>query len=69
MIFFVESGKVYSFGANSEGQLGLGSADAENRTTPQLIDGLPEEQYKVLTGGTDHAAALTGGHFLFIIKL
>ena len=56
----VESGAVYSCGANGECQLGLGSDVGSSLHTPQHVIGLPERRYTVLDGGTDHAAALTG---------
>ena len=54
------SGAVYSCGANGECQLGLGPEEDTTIHTPRQIQGLPDCGFKVLTGGTDHAAALTG---------
>ena len=58
--YITASGAVYSCGANSECQLGLGAEAGDSCSTPQHMGGLPEVGYKVLAGGTDHAAALTG---------
>jgi alpha-tubulin suppressor-like RCC1 family protein len=58
-ILFTESGKLYSFGANGEGQLGVEDSPASN--VPKCIDSLVEQQYRMLAAGADHSVALTGG--------
>jgi X-linked retinitis pigmentosa GTPase regulator len=52
-----ESGCLYSFGAGSEGQLGLNST--ESFSSPKLISALEKQQYKALSCGTEHSTALT----------
>ena len=55
-----ESGKLFSFGANGDCQLGVPSEKGQSALKPVHIAGLKEQQYKMLAGGADHAAALTG---------
>jgi len=55
---FPESGKLYSFGANGEGQLGLGHTD--NVSRPTVIESLEDQQYTKLAAGADHSVILTG---------
>ncbi|XP_052238414.1 X-linked retinitis pigmentosa GTPase regulator-like [Dreissena polymorpha] len=52
-----ESGKIFSFGNNGEGQLGVEDSPASN--VPKCIDSLVTQQYKQLAAGTDHSVALT----------
>ena len=54
-----ESGKLYSFGSNNDGQLGLGVKD-DKVCSPTLINSLGEQRYQMLSAGMDHSAALTG---------
>lgn len=58
MFIVTESGKIYSFGANGEGQLGVEDSPASN--VPKCIDSLVEQQYCMLAAGADHSIALTG---------
>ncbi|XP_002730519.1 X-linked retinitis pigmentosa GTPase regulator-like, partial [Saccoglossus kowalevskii] len=62
-IVCTKAGRLYSFGAGSDGQLGTG--DAQCATSPQLIN-LPEQKYKLLSAGTDHSAALTTDGTLYM---
>ena len=57
-VICTESGKIFSFGANGESQLGRG--DVDDTSAPGVIDALKTTQYSVLAGGTDHSAVLTG---------
>jgi alpha-tubulin suppressor-like RCC1 family protein len=50
-----ESGEVYAWGYNADGQLGLG--DTEDRLTPTKVEGLPK--VKAVAAGYDHSLALT----------
>jgi alpha-tubulin suppressor-like RCC1 family protein len=50
-----ESGEVYAWGWNEEGQLGLG--DTEDRLTPTKVEGLPK--VKAIAAGGAHSLALT----------
>ena len=53
-----ESGKLFSFGANSEGQLGIENCSSSNE--PKEITAISTHKYKQLSAGADHSAALTG---------
>ena len=53
-----ESGKLYTFGNNGDGQLGIGSSESQNNSTPKEVLGL-EGEIKMLAAGTDHSVALT----------
>lgn len=55
---FTESGKIYSFGANGEGQLGVD--DSPNSNVPKCIDSIGDQDYSMLAAGTEHSVALTG---------
>jgi X-linked retinitis pigmentosa GTPase regulator len=59
-----ESGCLYSFGAGSEGQLGLNST--ESFSSPKLISALEKQQYKALSCGTEHSTALTTNGCLYM---
>ncbi|KAH3744373.1 X-linked retinitis pigmentosa GTPase regulator [Pelomyxa schiedti] len=53
-IAVVESGSIYSWGSNSEGQLGLG--DLVNRNTPTIIPALDKRRiFKIACGWTSSA--------------
>ena len=58
-MYFPESGKIYSFGANGESQLGVD--DSPNSNVPKFVDSLVDQQYTMLAAGADHSVALTGG--------
>ena len=55
-----ESGKLFGFGDNAEGQLGLGADDSQTVTRPQYIESLRVRNFKMLSCGLEHSAALTG---------
>ena len=64
-----EDGRVYAWGANDKGQLGLG--DTRDRTRPELIAGsLAKHEVTQVSCGQEHAVAVTtsgvlltwGGH-------
>ncbi len=55
-----ESGCVYSFGANGEGQLGLGGETDGTVTSPRLVEALQDKSVQMLSAGADHCIALTG---------
>ena len=52
-----ESGKLFSFGANGEGQLGV--EDLPSSNDPKEIEAEPHK-YTHLAAGADHSVALTG---------
>ncbi|XP_064594813.1 X-linked retinitis pigmentosa GTPase regulator-like [Liolophura sinensis] len=56
-IVATESGLLYSFGANSEHQLGVDDVPGTN--DPKRIDTLEPTKYKMLAAGADHSMALT----------
>ena len=60
-----ESGKIYSFGANGEGQLGV--EDSPSSNVPKCIDSLVIQQYTMLAAGADHSVALSGKIFLWFM--
>ena len=53
-----ESGNIYTFGANSEGQLGVEGVTESN--VPKHVKTLDPTPYKMLAAGCDHSMALTG---------
>ena len=59
-----ESGKIYSFGANGEGQLGV--EDSPSSNVPKCIDSLVIQQYTMLAAGADHSVALSGNDSSFM---
>lgn len=58
VLFCAEEGNIYSFGSNSEGQLGI--ADAPDQYAPRHVVSLEPANYKMLTAGSDSSMALTG---------
>ncbi|XP_071505930.1 X-linked retinitis pigmentosa GTPase regulator-like, partial [Diadema antillarum] len=48
--------RLHSFGAGGDGQLGHG--DSKQYETPKLVEALGEQEYLMLSCGTDHSAAL-----------
>jgi len=54
-LVLTESGEVYAWGDNDDGQLGLG--DREERLTPTKVEGLPK--VKAIAAGGAHSLALT----------
>ncbi|BFZ10138.1 hypothetical protein BsWGS_13177 [Bradybaena similaris] len=63
-IISTEAGHIYSFGSNSEGQLGI--ADAPDQYAPRHIVTLEPANYKMLTAGSDSSMALTEDGRLFV---
>lgn len=55
--FILESGCLYTFGANGDGQLGV--EDIPSSNCPVKVECEPR-QYKALAAGADHSVALTG---------
>ena len=53
-----ESGNIYTFGANGEGQLGVEEVTESN--VPKHVETLDPTPYKMLAAGCDHTMALTG---------
>ena len=60
-IIFTDTGELYSFGCNDEGQLGCDSGSEERVDVPTKIT-LPIENtcIKMLSAGVYHSACLTG---------
>ncbi|MCL6283083.1 Ig-like domain-containing protein [Ruegeria sp. 2012CJ41-6] len=52
-----DTGQLYGWGNNSNGQLGLG--DQQERLTPQLIEALANETVVTVSSGNSHTLALT----------
>lgn len=57
VLFLEKNGRVYSWGKNGNGQLGLG--DTEDRDVPELIEGLNEEIIVQVKMGWKFSLALT----------
>ncbi|XP_063954915.1 X-linked retinitis pigmentosa GTPase regulator-like isoform X2 [Lytechinus pictus] len=55
--------QLHSFGAGGEGQLGQG--DSKQYETPKTIEALEQQEYLMLSCGTDHSAALTADGTLY----
>ncbi|XP_030849954.1 X-linked retinitis pigmentosa GTPase regulator isoform X2 [Strongylocentrotus purpuratus] len=55
---------LHSFGAGGEGQLGVG--DSKQYEAPRMIEELEEQDYLLLSCGTDHSAALTASGTLYM---
>lgn len=53
-----ESGHIYSFGSNSDGQLGY--EGVTDQYLPKHIESLRPTKYKILSAGADNSVALTG---------
>lgn len=59
-----EDGRVYSWGANNHGQLGLG--DTRDRNSPEIIAGaLSSQQVVALSCGVEHSIAITASGVIF----
>ncbi len=54
---------MYSFGANGEGQLGLGQTEP-SFSSPQLVESMNNIPLKMISAGADHVGALTGQTFI-----
>ncbi|KAK7494796.1 hypothetical protein BaRGS_00013923, partial [Batillaria attramentaria] len=63
-IIATESGKIYTFGANNDGQLGIDGLTSTD--TPKHVDSLEDTQYKMVAAGSDHSMALTEDGRLFV---
>jgi len=53
------SGKLYSFGANGEGQLGL-QEDADRICVPKCVNLPTHSTIKMVAAGAEHSVLLTG---------
>ena len=60
MSYILDSGKLFSFGNNGEGQLGIGSTDGQNQRKPIQVEGMQSERIKMLSAGNEQSVALTG---------
>ncbi len=56
------AGKVYSFGAGSRGQLGIGSL--ENQKNPCFVEALQMVEIAEVSAGGWHSLARSGNYFL-----
>ncbi|XP_074645213.1 uncharacterized protein LOC141901680 isoform X3 [Tubulanus polymorphus] len=65
-IMSTESGNLYGCGANNDGQLGLDEEDGNNTSVPVCIRSFDQQNYKQLSAGTDHSAALTDEGILYV---
>ena len=60
-----ESGYIYSFGCNSESQLGLSKTESFYNT-PQKINSLPSLNWRMLSAGAGHSCALADDGSLYV---
>ena len=59
-----ERGRLYSFGANGDAQLGLDSNASEDRVLHPTLVHLPKQtKIRTLSAGAYHSAYLTGLHY------
>ncbi|XP_046333893.2 X-linked retinitis pigmentosa GTPase regulator-like isoform X1 [Haliotis rufescens] len=63
-IIATESGKLFTFGANGEGQLGI--EDINDANIPRHIDSLDAVPYSMLGAGVEHSVALTEDGRVFV---
>jgi alpha-tubulin suppressor-like RCC1 family protein len=57
-------GNIYSFGSNSDFQLGLGSRATESfYSTPQRIQTIDNEDWVMVAAGSSHSCALSSNIF------
>jgi alpha-tubulin suppressor-like RCC1 family protein len=56
-------GNVWTWGDNTYGQLGLGSADTARHSTPRMVSGLPSIRF--IAGGRDTSFAIAGNGDLY----
>ena len=61
MFAITEEGKVYAWGRNEKGQLGLG--DTKDRKCPTLVTGLSDYRVVKAATGRSHSLFLTGNVF------
>ena len=57
---FTESGKVYAWGNNFWGKLGIGGTEGENYPSPVLLEHLAATPIVQIAASTRHSMALTG---------
>lgn len=58
-LYVSDSGKLYGFGANGEGQLGL-PEDADRVCVPKCINLPTHSTIKMVAAGAEHSVLLTG---------
>jgi RCC1 and BTB domain-containing protein len=56
-LVLLESGEVYAFGCNRDGELGVGNNT--NQSIPSLVNGFNSEKVKAISCGNSHSLALT----------
>ena len=62
-----ESGNVYTFGCNSESQLGLGeNANDSFYNSPQRLRSLEQQEWRALAAGSGHSCALSETGELYV---
>ena len=60
--FLQESSKLYAFGANGDGQLGVEGVEDDRISTPTCVTAANKSKIKILSAGTYHSAFLTGNN-------
>lgn len=61
LLALTSDGKLFSFGENESGQLGLGHD--ESCVHPTLIESLKDVKISQISCGSEHAGAVTGVYF------
>ena len=69
ILAITESGQVYSWGYNGNGELGHGTTSPTTNPTPTKIAKLEQFQVKQVACGSSHSMALTRDGKVFILKL
>lgn len=59
LLLLTESGKVFTFGNNGEGQLGVDDESVSSSVDPVEVKGLEPMKIKMLAAGADHSVILT----------
>ena len=59
-----ESHKLFAFGLNNHGQLGVG--DSAEYSQPELVEGLPDQKIVKAAGGEHHSMVLTADGTLIL---
>ena len=63
-----ESGRLYGFGANNDGQVGNGE-EKDKVPKPVHLSTLEDQPFAMLAAGSEHSAALTGKFFKYKLML
>lgn len=63
----IEKGNIYTFGSNSEGQLGIGDNFQNSyANVPQKVEKLDSHEWLMLAAGSGHSVALSSKIFNYL---